>query len=65
MQPWIDRAYDYVSDFSALEQLTWTIIVFIILLFGMIGLVKFLSKLIIIAALLFGIWLLYNQGVFG
>ncbi|MFP4077507.1 MAG: hypothetical protein ACLFUQ_00015 [Candidatus Izemoplasmataceae bacterium] len=65
MQRGIDYAYNYVSDFSYPEQLVWGIVFVIIMISGLIGLVKFLSKLIIIAAILFGVWLLYNQGVFG
>mgnify|MGYP000300020421 CR=1 FL=1 len=65
MQSLIDRAYNYVSSFSFTEQLVWGIIFIIIVLAGLIGVVKVLSKLIIVAAILFGVWLLYNQGVFG
>jgi len=65
LQGYIDRAYDFVSGLSYLEQLIGMIVFGIVVIVGLIGLVKLLSKLIIIAAILFGVWLLYTNGVFG
>ncbi len=65
MQALIDRAYNYVSNFSFAEQFVWGMVFLIIVIAGMISMVKVLSKLIIVAAIIFGVWLLYNQGVFG
>ena len=65
LQRYIDRAYDFASSLSYIEQFIGMIVVGVIVIIGVIGLVKLLSKLIIIAAILFGIWLLYTNGVFG
>jgi len=65
LQDYIDSAYRFVSNLSYLEQLIGIIVLFIVIVLGVFGLIKMLSKLIIVLAILFGVWLLYTNGVFG
>jgi len=61
----IDRAYDFIIDLSFGEQLIFAIVLVIVLVLGIIALIQKLAKLLIVVAIIFAIWLLYNQGVIG
>lgn len=64
-QNYIDWVYNFVSDLSFLEQAIGIAVLNIVLVIGVFGLAKKLSKLLIVAAIVFGIWLLYTNGIFG
>jgi hypothetical protein len=59
---YITDAYNFVMDLSSVEQLIGVAALAIIVLLGTFELIKKLSKLIIVVAVLFGLWILYNQG---
>ena len=59
---YITDAYNFVMDLSSVEQLIGVAVLAIIVLLGTFELIKKLSKLIIVVAVLFGLWILYNQG---
>lgn len=65
VQDWIDTLYNFVSDLSYIEQLVGLIVAAIIVVLGIISLVIKLSKLIIVVAILAGVWFLWTTGVFG
>ncbi len=65
LQTWIDAAYDFVSELAYWEQLVFGILGLFIVILGIIAFVKKLSKLLIVVAILVGVWLLYHYGVFG
>jgi hypothetical protein len=65
IEDYITQAYDFVIELSSIEQLIGAVVIAIILLLGTFELIKKLSKLIIIVAVLFGLWILYNQGYLG
>ncbi len=61
----IDRAYDFATDLSFGEQLAFSILLALIVILGVVSLVRKMLKLLIVIAILFGLWLLYNQGIIG
>ncbi len=61
----IDRAYDFATSLSFGEQLVFSILLALILILGVVSLVRKMLKLLIVIAILFGLWLLYNQGIIG
>lgn len=61
---YITQAYDFIMDLSSIEQLIGAVALAIIVILGTFELIKKLSKLIIVVAVLFGLWILYNQGAF-
>ncbi len=65
LQSWIDSAYQVISNLAYWEKLLFGILALFIVILGVIAFVKKLSKLLIVVAILVGLWLLYNQGVFG
>ncbi|TVP94344.1 MAG: hypothetical protein EA374_06960 [Acholeplasmatales bacterium] len=61
----ITMAYDFIIDLSFAEKAIGGAVLAVVLFLGIWDLIKKLSKLIIVAAILFGLWLLYANGVFG
>lgn len=61
---WIDSAAEYAKNLTFTEQLIWGVVLILIVISGMIGLVKVVSKLAIVAAIIFAIWLLFQNNVF-
>jgi hypothetical protein len=64
LETYIDQGYTFITELSYVEQLLGSLILGVILILGLMTLIKKLSKLIIVAAILFGLWLLYQNGVF-
>jgi|GEM_PF-2030173 len=63
---YIENTYDFIdTELSYIEQLVFVAIFAVIFILGLISFVKKLAKLLIVVAIIFGIWLLYNQGVIG
>lgn len=60
----IDSAASYAKALTFTEQLIWGVVLVLVLISGMIGLVKVVSKLAILAAIIFAIWLLFQNNVF-
>ncbi len=61
---WIDSAADYAKALTFTEQIIWGAVLLLIVISGMIGLVKVVSKLAIVAAIIFAVWLLFQNNVF-
>lgn len=64
IESYLQQAYDFILTLSYVEQLVGLILAGIIVVLGVFELVKKLSKLIIVVAILAGLWVLYNQGIF-
>ncbi|MCF7924917.1 MAG: hypothetical protein K9L26_00075 [Candidatus Izimaplasma sp.] len=62
IEGYITEGYNFVMALSAIEQLVGALGLVIIVILGTFELIKKLSKLIIVVAVLFGLWVLYNQG---
>ncbi len=62
IEGYITQGYDFVMALSAIEQLVGALALAIIVILGTFELIKKLSKLIIVVAVLFGLWVMYNQG---
>ncbi|MEC9484645.1 MAG: hypothetical protein UMR38_02070 [Candidatus Izemoplasma sp.] len=62
IEGYITQGYDFVMALSAIEQLVGALALVIIVILGTFELIKKLSKLIIVVAVLFGLWVMYNQG---
>ncbi len=58
---WIDSGYQFISERSFFEKFFGLIIFAIIVLLGIFSLIKKLSKLIIVIAIIIGLWLLYTN----
>ncbi len=58
---WIQSAVDFINNLSFAEQFLGAIIFGLIVLLGVFSLIKKLSKLIIVIAILVGLWLLYTN----
>jgi len=61
---YLQQAYDFIIALSYVEKLVGVLLGSIIVVLGVFELVKKLSKLIIVVAILAGLWVLYNQGIF-
>ncbi|MBN2604821.1 MAG: hypothetical protein JXR62_03210 [Bacilli bacterium] len=61
---YLQQAYDFIIALSYVEKLVGVLLAGIIVVLGVFELVKKLSKLIIVVAILAGLWVLYNQGIF-
>jgi len=59
---YLEKVFDFILDLSFAEKAIGLVVGGIIVLLGAIELIKKLSKLIIIVAILLGLWVLYNQG---
>ncbi len=59
---YIDQAYDFISQQDAVTQLLGALVLGIIFLMGAFELIKKLSKIIIVVAILAGLYLLYQNG---
>ncbi len=62
VQSLIDSAYDFVNSLGLIEQLAGMLVLGIIVIMGTIELIKKLSKIIIVLAILGGLWYLYSGG---
>jgi hypothetical protein len=60
----IDTASSYAKALTVTEQIIWGAVLILILISGMVGLVKVVSKLAIVAAIIFAVWLLFQNNVF-
>ncbi len=65
LEEWLQSATEYILDLSFAEQFLGGILLAIIFILGVFSLIKKLSKLIIVIAILVGLWLLYTNDVFG
>ncbi len=63
VQSLIDSAYDFVNSLGLIEQLAGMLVLGIIVIMGTIELIKKLSKIIIVLAILGGLWYLYSSGL--
>jgi len=61
---YLQQGFDFIVALSYVEKLVGVLVGGIIVILGVFELVKKLSKLIIVVAILAGLWVLYNQGVF-
>ena len=61
---YLQQAFDFITALSYVEKLVGVAVGAIIVVLGVFELVKKLSKLIIVVAILAGLWVLYNQGIF-
>ncbi len=62
VQSLIDSAYDFVNSLGLIEQVAGMLVLGIIVIMGTIELIKKLSKIIIVLAILGGLWYLYSGG---
>ena len=62
VQDLIDQGYNFISNLSFAEQAIGLLVAAIVIVLGVFDLIKKLSKLIIVVAILVGLWLLYNNG---
>ena len=64
LDKYITDGYDFLIGLSYIEKLVGSLLVAIIGFLGIFELIKKLSKLIIVVAILGGLWVLYNSGAF-
>jgi len=62
VQTLIDSAYDFVNSLGLIEQLAGMLALGIVIIMGTFEVVKKLSKIIIVLAILGGLWFLYSGG---
>ncbi len=62
MRTIIDSAYDFVNSLGLIEQVVGMAVLGIIIIMGTFELIKKLSKIIIVLAILGGLWFLYSGG---
>ncbi|MCD6482368.1 MAG: hypothetical protein J7K80_01345, partial [Candidatus Izimaplasma sp.] len=62
VQSFIDSSYDFVNNLGIIEQIIGMLVLAIVGIMGTIELVKKLSKIIIVFAILGGLWFLYSGG---
>ncbi len=62
MQSYIDSIYDFVNNLGIIEQIIGALVLAIVIIMGTVELVKKLSKIIIVFAILGGLWFLYSGG---
>ncbi|PAT02607.1 hypothetical protein CI105_01230 [Candidatus Izimaplasma bacterium ZiA1] len=60
----IDQGYDFVMGLGYLEKLIGGLVGGIIVILGTFELIKKLSKLIIVVAVIVGVWFAFRSGVF-
>ena len=58
------QGYDFIVALSYVEKLVLVLVGAIVIVLGVFELVKKLSKLIIVVAILGGLWFLYTTGTF-
>jgi len=58
----IDSGYDAVNSLGIIEQIIGALVLGIVIIFGTFELIKKLSKLFIVLAVLGGLWFLYSGG---
>ena len=64
LDAYLTDAYNFLLDLSYIEKLVGAIVGSIVGFLGVFELIKKLSKLIIVVAILGGLWVLYNSGTF-
>ena len=62
MQSLIDSAFEFVNNLGLIEQVVGSLVMGIIVILGTFELVKKLSKIIIVLAIIGGVWFLYSGG---
>lgn len=62
MQSFIDSAFEFVNNLGLIEQVVGSLVMGIIVILGTFELVKKLSKIIIVLAIIGGVWFLYSGG---
>ena len=61
---YLKDGYDFIIALSYIEKLVFALVGSIVVILGVFELIKKLSKLIIVVAILGGLWVLYNTGTF-
>ena len=61
---YLKDGYDFIIALSYVEKLVFVLVGSIVTILGVFELIKKLSKLIIVVAILGGLWVLYNSGTF-
>lgn len=61
---YLKDGYDFIIALSYVEKLVFVLVGSIVVILGVFELIKKLSKLIIVVAILGGLWVLYNTGTF-
>jgi hypothetical protein len=61
---YLQDGFDFVVALSYVEKLVFILVGSIVTVLGTFELIKKLSKLIIVVAILGGLWVLYNSGTF-
>ncbi len=61
---YLQDGFDFVVALSYVEKLVFVLVGSIVTVLGFFELIKKLSKLIIVIAILGGLWVLYNSGTF-
>ncbi len=64
LDAYLTEGYDFLLGLSYIEKLVAALVGAIIGFLGVFELIKKLSKLIIVVAILGGLWVLYNSGTF-
>jgi len=64
LDKFIDQGYDFVMGLGYLEKLIGGLVGGIIVILGTFELIKKLSKLIIVVAVIVGVWFAFRSGVF-
>jgi len=62
VQSFINSAFDFVNNLGIIEQIIGLLVLGVIVIIGTFELVKKLSKLFIVLAILGGLWFLYSGG---
>lgn len=65
IEDYLQKAVNFIANRSIGEQLIGGALFAIIVILGVFSLIKKLSKLIIVVAILVGLYLLYQNNVFG
>jgi hypothetical protein len=61
---YLKDGYDFIIALSYVEKLVFVLVGSIVTILGVFELIKKLSKLIIVVAILGGLWVLYTTGTF-
>lgn len=61
---YLQDGFDFILALSYVEKLVFVLVGGIVTILGVFELIKKLSKLIIVVAILGGLWVLYNSGTF-
>lgn len=62
---YLQQAFDFIIALGPVEKLVGVVGGVTIIILGVFELIKKLSKLIIVVAIIAGLWVLYKTGVFG